>query len=283
MNLFNDWNGHLSMILDLNESEKEGAHHYYFQAIEREVKEKPRKLHTPKGFVCPEGLVSGFNFLKKHIESGKSLKPFLSKGVDRPRSIDPLLSQWNVRHFHLGGEIENGFVKRTGALAFAKITSDDVYILCIANHGDWSNKDIIQRAHDNWPFLLKENLLTYMVGINATGSQSEIDQSRSNAASTYVKVDDGTEYLFGDMSISGHNYFTITASGHMMRFFARIEARINEKIASKKIFSTSQPKLFFRDGRWIVECNQTGLSFDITDEFTHELNRAIALIQGREA
>lgn len=283
MNLFDDWNDHLSTILELNEPDKKSAHYYYFQEIEREIIEKPRRLHVPDGFHCPPELSEGFALLKTYIESGKNLKPFLSKGIDRLKSIDPLFAQWNVRHFHLGDKIENGFIRRTGPLAFAKIASDDVYILWIGSHGDWSSKNIIQSAHDNWPFLLEDNLLEGITNINASGSQSEIDQSRANMTSTYVKVDDGTQYIFGDMTISGHNFSVMSASCHMMRVFAMIEADIKKQLAIEAVYSASQPKLSFQEGKYIVECTQTGFSSDITDTLTQQLSRVIEPIRRREA
>lgn len=279
MDLYQDWNKYLAQKLDLKESEKDGAHYYYFQSIERNIEEKPRKFYLPKGFTCPKELTPGFSLFKDHVETGKNLKPFLSK---RLISIDPLFAQWNIRHFHLGNEIINGFIKRTGPLAFAKITSKGLYILGIAGHGEWSKKEFIQTAHANWPFLLEGNKLTTLKNSSASGTQEEIDQNRSLMISTNVKIDDGTEYLFGDMTGSGHNIFVNMACSNMIKFFAIMESKIKDMLMKDKKYINSTPKFNVKGNKYYVTCDNTGFLVDITDALNFELNRSIQLVENIE-
>jgi hypothetical protein len=95
-------------------------------------------------------------FIKK-AESGDDLTPHLSllphtKGYT-PKSArkanqdswadkDFLLIVMGYHHFHLGIKIENGgFAERTNDLIIAKITRDEMFIICICDHSVFNNED----------------------------------------------------------------------------------------------------------------------------------------------
>lgn len=279
MDLYRDWNDHLATELGLTGEESEGANYYFFQNLEREIDDRARSFHIPKNFECPTNLRAGFDLLKEHVESGKSLKPFLSKRIDKLKSVDPLFAQWNIRHFHLGNKLNGEFIKRTGPLAFAKITSNAVYILDIDDHGKWASKKLIQIAHENWPFLLDKHRLTSGTVVEEdAGSQANIDRCRAKFTSTFVRVDDGTGYLFGDMSVSGHNIHVFFACSHMMRVFAFIEREIQEKIAGDDAYKEAQPKLSITGEQYLVECVRTGFCSDVSDKLKSEFNIAKAIV-----
>jgi hypothetical protein len=284
MNLYEDWSIYLAKKLcdngiKLSEKEKKGAAFYYFDFLRRKVAIQKRKIHVPSDFKCPIELLIGWNNLKERIELGEDINPYLSKGSERADAIDKMFNQWDVKHFHIGKKIENKFCERTGALIFAIVKEQDFYVIGLYQHGDWTQKSIIEQIHYFYPFVIERYKVTSMFNISGTGSQDEIDMSRRLNVISPVKLSDGTVYLFGDMTISGHNVEPMQSSLYMMRCFTCVESHISKFISGNEKYQNSEFNLkVINDEKYLVTCDETGFEFDATEYIVSHIKKCLELI-----
>jgi hypothetical protein len=145
---------------------------YKFAVVQlRRIPVRPRRVHVARDFVAPSWTFSGILEIRRKAEMGEDLGPHqgkvrkdkVRKGTIRKARIeDDLLCDWAVQHFHLGTTADvTGFVGRTHALLFARVTDDDFYMIGLFGHEtDWSRQRIVQTIEDNWP----RSIAAYRVG-----------------------------------------------------------------------------------------------------------------------
>lgn len=178
-------------ITDLSE----GA--FQFSRIQhRSIRPRPRETVFAAGVTVPTEHQAGFDALDQASKNGESLKPFRSIGVARLNTNDGMLNDWGIHHFHMGTQAHpkaQGFVSRTGPVVYAKVTDDGLYVLAIDEHGRWSDKDLIEIIHANWPALIA----SYRVNVVPTQSMSSDDIKALRAANVnaLVELRDGTAYM----------------------------------------------------------------------------------------
>ncbi len=174
----------------------------YFGLRTRMVSKRKRKVWLASDFDCPPHLQKGFEFLKSKIEAGDDLRGHLSRKLKDLEEEDFLLFDWNIRHFHLGEIVDaDGFVKRTKELLFAMVDEDNVYCIKIAPHGGWSDKELLETVHKNWPLLLNSWKVNATPEVNFTSG--EIAELRKGHVNVIVQLNDGTCYVspgFGIMT-----------------------------------------------------------------------------------
>jgi len=137
------------------------------------------------------------NEIINKLESGEDINELLSRKVTRlnqARNADLLKYEWGIYHLHFCKE-------RSGKLLFIYLNEGNAYLLDILKHEEagssavtWTNTDLIQIIHDNWPqvikpFIYKTNSTTPILTTNQRKTL------RKKAANTFVVVDDGTEYM----------------------------------------------------------------------------------------
>jgi len=278
MNLYEDWSNYLVKELcnngiKLEEKEKQNAVFYYFDFLGRKITIQKRKIHIPSNFKYPAELSIGWNNLKKRIELGEDINPYLSKGL---KNIDKLFNQWDVKHFHIGEKIKNKFCERIGALIFAIVKEQDFYVIGLYQHGDWTKKYTIEQIHSHYPFLIEKYKVTSISNISGTSSQEEIDESRKCNINSPVKLSDGTVYLFCNTALSGHNIKWIELQGHMIRFFARLEKYISESINKNEKYKNSECHLKITNNqKYFVSCEKTGFEFDATECINFNIKKCL--------
>jgi hypothetical protein len=91
----------------------------------------------------------------------------------------------------------DGFIKRTGPVLFAKVTSDVFYCIAIMEHGRsnpevWSEQGMIAIVHNNWPDIIEQYNSGFLTMDKVT--RTERNQFRKSNVNTFVEVDDGTIY-----------------------------------------------------------------------------------------
>jgi hypothetical protein len=132
--------------------------HYRFCWLRRrQVERRPRKIRVARGFTCPKPVRPGLRILRKKILGGVDLNAHLSRDSIKPNKPDGLYTDWGIHHFHLGirrDPKDARFVERTGPLLFAWVTEDTVYHIAVKEHGAWTDRDLIETVHANWPVLL---------------------------------------------------------------------------------------------------------------------------------
>jgi hypothetical protein len=112
----------------------------YLNIVNRQIPPYPRILHESSGIVCPSDLTTGYQELRRKVETGESLKPHQSTSINRPDYYDGLYLDWRIQHFHLKAAPhprQVGFVERSGPLLFAQVTETDFYAIQVYEHG-WS-------------------------------------------------------------------------------------------------------------------------------------------------
>ncbi|MGY3728218.1 MULTISPECIES: hypothetical protein [Cobetia] len=172
----------------------------YFRLQNRMIDVKPRVVKEAKGFVCDSGFQMVYTELLRCIAEGEDLRRFRSRLIKVLSYDDDMLSHWGIHHFHLGSKMErDGFVKRTGKLAFIFFSDQDALVLGIYDHASWCDVDLIQVIHDNWPDRLTEFKIC---GQDKPLTQESYKTLRSKNMNSTVVVDDGTTYLSPGMGVT---------------------------------------------------------------------------------
>lgn len=214
MNFKADWHDSLRKIM----SEKWGMDMtklitdipiHYFNAAQRRPSANPRTLLLSDTFSCPSEHQSGWDRLKKSVSEGQDFTPHLSKLVTKPEETDQMLNDWGVYHFHLGTKLQKGFVNRTGPLLFARITDKIFYAIGVYNHGAWTDSEVVETVHRNWPDSVRQWI---MRGVPRQRlSDEERGALRKKHLNAFFLTKDGTSYgpIGGGMVASGHNFSSV--------------------------------------------------------------------------
>ncbi|MHC8289495.1 hypothetical protein ACYZUD_22310 [Pseudomonas sp. XS1P51] len=182
---------------------------HYFNAAQRRISARPRTLLVSDTFQCPAEHQAGWDLIQQKVKDGQDLTPYLSKLIDKPEATDPMLNDWGVYHLHLGTEIQNGFARRTGPLLFARVTDEYFYAIDVFSHGAWTESEIVETVHRNWP-----KSVAHWVMQGTRGSQLTNDQRtalRKKHLNVFFLTKDGTTYgpIGGGMMASGHNFSSV--------------------------------------------------------------------------
>ena len=100
--------------------------------------------------------------ITRHLQSGKSLRPYLSRKAPEPRHKDDLLLSWGIHHLHLSSirtKSAQGLVSRTRGqsdLLFLRIEGSTAYLIDIISHAEnylFVNPRLLEIVDKNWPEL----------------------------------------------------------------------------------------------------------------------------------
>lgn len=209
---------------DINKITDEEMPFIYFNAELRRPEQRVRTVELANGFNCPDDLVDGWERLKSIIEKGEDITPNLSTLVDIVTQKDQMLNEWGVHHFHLGTEFKKNFIKRTGPLLFALISNDTFYALGIYDHSSWSNLDVVETIHQNWPKAI-ERYKTNALDIAYAATSDDIKELRKSYLNSFIKTTDGTVYapIGGGMTSNGHSVNSIMKAHKQRAFLKKIE------------------------------------------------------------
>lgn len=167
----------------------------YFNAIKRRIPIRTRNIFKSDIFSCPPDLEEGLQILENNVQSGHDINPNLSRGLKKVDYNDYLLNDWGIFHFHLGRETEgDGYAERTGPVLFAFVTHHSFYEINIYSHGNWSNIDLIEIVHRNWPHLLEKFRLDDVVQMAYSPDSMMVKEFRKNQINSFIQVTDGTVY-----------------------------------------------------------------------------------------
>jgi hypothetical protein len=167
----------------------------------RNVAAKPRTLFVSKELACPVDLQSGLEELKRKVQAGEDLRPHLSTGILRIEEEDLLLNDWGIHHFHLGTGPHRSlpdFNERTGPVLFARVTQDAFYMINVLGHGSWTDTDLIEILHRNWPASIIKFKANGVVGVawpnNQKPTAQERQRMRKAGINVFIELADGTVY-----------------------------------------------------------------------------------------
>lgn len=205
----------------------------YFNLIRRMIWPTPRAVYVSKEFSCPQEHAAGVELIKHKIVSGESLAPHLSNTIrSTPDYDDLLLNDWGIHHLHLGTTLDtSGLVaKRTGPLLFVRVTDTAVYLINVFAHDAWTQKQIIEILHANWPDSIKQFSCP---GISSAFSPSDSDRARFRKAGLTVlcQLADGTVYvpIGGGYMSTGLSMRVLMESDRYARWVHSFEKYVREQ------------------------------------------------------
>ncbi|RZK01619.1 MAG: hypothetical protein EOO46_19765 [Flavobacterium sp.] len=203
--------------------------------------------------------------LEDKILRGENLRPHLSKLMDKIGFQDKMLFDWDIHHFHLGVNLnQNGYVDRTGPLLYARVTDDKIYFIKIAEHDNWSDKDLITIIHENWPKSISSFRSSAEV-LESNYDSEEIAQLRKANVNSIVNIAPGINY-YGPgwgMASSGHSADAVDSYLHMLHRFRDMEKSIKSNLSkwfpdadTALNYSNLRIKLFKKEDKfWLCEMN----------------------------
>lgn len=245
---------------------------HFLTVTERRIPIKKWNIHISPHLQNRTEIVNLVTMLSK----GEDVNPFLSKqvkGQHQNKKTDLLRFEWGIYHIHFeeGGKGDE--------MLFVYFDCNEAYLLDIllhekngAHHITWTNTDLIQILHDNWPHVISH--MIFKTDSEEIISQEERKTMRKKAANTSVTVADGTEYMpiGGGFTSSKHPQKAAINTLRMIRRTEELESIIlnNEhNINSRLLFNESNKnlnvKLELTDGlnlKVINTANKRSFEFD---------------------
>jgi hypothetical protein len=200
----------------------------YFSMEERRINPLPRNVNLSKSFVCPPELQNTWEQLKNKIQEGQDLTPHLSRKVNNAGDNDSMLNEWGIFHFHLGESLElDGFIERSGPLVFGYVTNSDFYAVNIFNHGNWTNDDIIEIIHTNWPEIISAYKI-HALSISTNPSPTERATLRKKNCNALIQVQDRTIYgaIGGGFMSNGSSANSMMKKMYQKKFLLHLQEYI---------------------------------------------------------
>jgi hypothetical protein len=243
-----------SYTVDANESPFEVCKKY-FNVQKRKITRKPRKVLISREFKCPPEYQAAVNTIIDRAEKGEDLIPYLSTLLLDADYNDSLLNDWDIHHFHLSNLPHPRypqFVERTAPLLFARVTDDCFYLIAVMKHGDWTNKQLLEILHANWP----DSLQSYRIrDISPSGySEDDIREFRKHNIMTFIELHDGTIYapLGRGYATSGMSIEVVQCCDYVKTCIDELEEYVKQNAAQLVEQAYSQhrivigPQLSFR-------------------------------------
>lgn len=235
MEFYSDWISHLQKVLKqagyTPTTKQEEISIQYFNLLRRLISVEPRKVLISEEFSCPPELTSGLNLVKEKIEQGKDLRSHLSRRIVDLDYNDDLLNDWDIYHLHLGSTVDqDGFIKRTGPVLFARFDEQNAYFINVMGHGNWTNKDMIRIIHRNWP----ESIERFRIeGVRLSHSLTDKDRKKLRKdVISFIELEPGVVYAPPGMgaSTAGTGQEVVTASDRYATRIRSYENVIKESI-----------------------------------------------------
>lgn len=165
----------------------------YFTLYNRLISKKIRKVHKADTFFCPTNIVEGLKCLETKFKNGNNVNSHQSRTILDPNSNDFMFFDWGILHFHLGiNKLQNGLSTGTKEIVYAIVKEDDVYFICIEDHGHWSDKDLLEIVERNWPQLLSNSLIQGEPESDL--SAKDISSMRKKGVNPIVQLNSGNTY-----------------------------------------------------------------------------------------
>lgn len=165
----------------------------YFNAVHQRIDVKARAVLFASDFHCPPDRQPGLEEIQRKSLNGEDLRPHQSERVDKLKFNDALFNDWGIHHFHLNTAIQkNGFIVRSGPVLFARVTDDTLYCITVAEHGTWSDLQMLEILHRDWPDSIAEFRTKGVAPELVTDEQ--IQNLRDTGGNVSPALADGTGY-----------------------------------------------------------------------------------------
>lgn len=234
-----DWHDFLKDILvnhwglDISGINEDDLPIAYFNAEQRRIDQRKRRVEISDVFHCPSDFQKGWEKIQREISKGDDITPHLSKYIDYVEKTDAMLNDWGVFHFHLGTELVGDFIKRDDPLLFALVTEECLYAINIYSHGQWTNSDIVEVIHRNWPDIIKQYVIN---GVQLANNVTDAERKtlRNKNVNVFVQVSDGTIYapIGGGMVSSGQNIQSVIRKDKQHAFLRHLQGSLENQLGN---------------------------------------------------
>lgn len=232
----------------------------YFNLLHRKVPRRPRTVLFSKEFSCPPMYKKRLLKIKKVIEKGEDITPYLSRNLKKLDYNDFMLNDWGIFHLHLGKKLESdGFVERTELLLYAIFDENHAYLINVMKHGEWANHVLIEIVHRNWPHIIERWKIKGITSSSLDTTAKQRIALRKSGAVSLVQMEDGTVYgpPGGGYAASRISIKAVISTDYVFNTLKRIEIHIKENIAD-------YIKLIERHGKEVRE--ELHFSLKITEQ-----------------
>jgi hypothetical protein len=203
----------------------------YLNLLHRAVKAQPRRVHRATKFSCPPGFEAGLAIVEGKILRGDSLRAHLSRSLLNSSYQDSMLNDWDVHHLHLGTALEaDGFVSRTAPLLFARFDDENAYLIDIRPHGSWTDFDLLQAVHANWPQTLERFRIRGVhelasVPLNGVAANDQARHLRKGGLNAIMELGPGAFYaaIGGGYATDGTSTIVMRRCLELMRLLQDLE------------------------------------------------------------
>lgn len=202
----------------------------------RRIEPQPRRVVEADDLVVPPQVQTGYDLMKRTAESGGDLNLHLSKSVMNDADYDDaMLNDWGMHHLHLGSSIatsgpSGGLIGRTKELVFAVVRPDQIYVVGVGVHGDWTRKRLLEGIHRNWPELLKGRVVQ---GLKLANTMTEEEHYQLRKAGIQVISDIGGAGIFslgGGYATTGRSLEVVMTVDRIADEARQYEARFEKMV-----------------------------------------------------
>ncbi|MEK3992257.1 hypothetical protein [Robertmurraya sp. FSL R5-0851] len=253
----------------------------YFTYCRKRGLQKPYNIFKSNEFNCPEEYQKGLSNLEEILKSGGDISPYLSKDVEKLKN-DLMFNDWGVLHLHLGEKLEsnNKYIERTGPLLFLYFKGENVYFINIFQHQDWTKKEVLQIMYSNWPELIQPYIMKIDGFQGLHPEYTEDDHLKLRKAGITVMLElvneNGEKFPIiptgMGITASGDSMNDVRHYQHQIKEIRSLEDMVRSNIdfvkQTMKSLNVNIPtslsfKLVYKDGRFQVQEENTGLFFDL--------------------
>lgn len=203
----------------------------YFTLRKKLISKRSRKVLYADDFACSTDLQAGLDLLVQKFEAGQDVNPHLSRTMKKMEFPDFMLFDWGIHHFHLGTQQEaDGYMSRTGNILYAYVSNDEVRFVKILPHNHWSDLELIETIHRNWPEIIS------MFKVDGTPEKifnsDEIASLRKAHINCMISTSDGTSYLGMGMGmmLNGCSALASQEAIHKIHESKRIQEQIIKEL-----------------------------------------------------
>ncbi len=151
----------------------------YFRAKAKSIAQRPRSVHWSaelwaKLDTLEDRYRDPLAEIERRFGTGGDVAEFLSRRALNVENSDGLLNDFGIHHLHLGQKAnpEDDYVARSDRLLFVGVGADDALFIDVRQHphlGDaddfgWSDPELLNIVHRNWPQVLQSHELQGVSG-----------------------------------------------------------------------------------------------------------------------
>ena len=192
----------------------------YCGMLGRRVPIAKRQVHLSRSLSVSDDVAEGFELLVSKLKNGEDVNIHLNKFSAKLDKNDQLFYDWGINHFHLGTTLDSsGFIQRTGPIAYAIVKKNDVYIITVAEHGHWSDKNLLEIVDANWPELIAGWKIDGEWKVDL--SSEEIGKLRKCGITCGIRLANGNSYISpgGGINCAGGSTLAVIEANRMYHRF----------------------------------------------------------------